>query len=194
MDHFDDTVAQDHRNEVKKPRTNRSAGIHVPLAETAVLVILLLLGLLAVIGARVVSDRLEPGFPISRELNPAGITRVLSADQARALMTEASLLRGADGQSFPSIEWADLLQTDPNALGIFLLRSLTTVDYLSQQKDDVQFARDVRVLLEAADRNDCWTRARCRRTRCCLMQGVRLAVLQMIPRARLGSPGSDRRF
>ncbi len=150
MDHFDDTVAQDHRNEVKKPRTNRSAGIHVPLAETAVLVILLLLGLLAVIGARVVSDRLEPGFPISRELNPAGITRVLSADQARALMTEASLLRGADGQSFPSIEWADLLQTDPNALGIFLLRSLTTVDYLSQQKDDVQFARDVRVLLEAA--------------------------------------------
>jgi hypothetical protein len=43
-----------------------------------------------------------------------------------------------------------MLQTNPKALGIFILRNFTTLAYLSQQKDDTAFAEDVRLLLSAA--------------------------------------------
>jgi len=120
---------------------NRVFPVRFPMAETLALLLILVAGVLAIIGIAILSGQLELGAPDGSSGESA---RVLSSAQAAGVVERAESLAttsaGASGASGASGEWVSLLQSDPNALGVFILRTLTTSGYLSRQKDDQAFS------------------------------------------------------
>jgi len=128
---------------------NRSAQspipVRFPMAETLALLLILVAGVMAIIGIAILSGQLELNVPAGSDGEQA---RVLSSAQAAGVLEKTSSLTATSGS--PSSEWESLLQTDPNALGVFILRTLTTTGYLSRQKNDQAFSNDVWSILAAA--------------------------------------------
>lgn len=119
--------------------------VRFPMAETIALLLILVAGVLAIIGIAILSGQLELSASPEAGSEPA---RVLSSAEAAGVVEKAN---GLTAPSMgPSSEWESLLQTDPNALGVFILRSLTTTGYLSRQKNDQAFSDDVWSILATA--------------------------------------------
>lgn len=122
-----------------------------PVLEIFGLSFLLLLGIAAVLLCSQIADQASLYGTV-----PAGQSQLqgqLSAEAAETTLQKAeNLLRTQTASSeggllpetpiFSETAWLSLLQTDTDALGIFLQRLATSPLYLRQQKDDSAFAKD----------------------------------------------------
>ncbi|NLC84648.1 MAG: hypothetical protein GX749_06190, partial [Ruminococcaceae bacterium] len=122
-----------------------------PILEIFGLSILLVLGIAAVL----IFSRLAGQASLygTEAASQSPTKNQLSAEAAETILQKAGNLlqtqpAGPEGDSLPEMPvfsdsaWLTLLQTDADALGIFLQRLATSPLYLRQQKDDSAFASD----------------------------------------------------